>query len=356
MQIDFETFLSIVNPVLDARMPVLIRGRHGIGKSEVVYQTAKARGLRVVERRASQMTEGDLVGLPSLSEARTRWNPPDWFKVACEEPVMVFLDEIDRATIEVRQGIFEMTDSRKLNGFHLHPDTLIMAAVNGGEDGAMYQVGEMDPAELDRWTTFDLSPTVEDWINWGKQDNNIHPVVLDFINQNREHLEHKGDFEPNKKYPSRRSWKRYNDVLCNASMLDNEWEHKVRILALGFLGDEAAIAFSDFYQKYDRQVTPDDILNHGKHDLVKDFGLVEHVALIDKFDTMGLLKKKLAKKQIQNLGKYIMMCPSEAAMKLWTAMGAGPRENTMKLHAVEVDGETVHRYFAKIAGAGKGDS
>ena len=61
-------------------------------------------------------------------------------------------DEVDRATMEVRQGIFELCDSRKIAGQTLHPDTLIFAAVNGGEHGAQYQVGEMDPAELDRYT------------------------------------------------------------------------------------------------------------------------------------------------------------------------------------------------------------
>ena len=65
MAFDFATFLSTVPPVLDAKLPVLVRGRHGVGKSEVVYQIAKDRGLPVVERRASQMTEGDLLGMPS---------------------------------------------------------------------------------------------------------------------------------------------------------------------------------------------------------------------------------------------------------------------------------------------------
>ena len=133
MSVDFKTFVSLAPSVSAARLPVLLRGRHGIGKSQVVYQLAAAAGLPVVERRASQMTEGDLVGLPSVEGNRTSFNPPDWFKQACEEPVCLFLDEVDRATMEVRQGIFELTDSRKLNGWHLHPETLIMAAVNGGD-------------------------------------------------------------------------------------------------------------------------------------------------------------------------------------------------------------------------------
>ena len=76
MSIDFKTFNHVVKFVLDIKKPVLLRGRHGIGKSEVVHQIAEKLGLPVVERRASQMTEGDLVGLPSISNDRTSFNPP----------------------------------------------------------------------------------------------------------------------------------------------------------------------------------------------------------------------------------------------------------------------------------------
>ena len=119
-----------------------------------------------------------MVGLPSIEGNRTSFNPPDWFKQACEEPVCLFLDEVDRATLEVRQGIFELTDSRKLNGHNLHPDTIIFAAVNGGEHGENYQVNEMDPAELDRWSVWDIEPTVEDWLAWGKEECGLPDLGL----------------------------------------------------------------------------------------------------------------------------------------------------------------------------------
>ena len=164
MAVDFKTFLSVVPHIIDARFPILTRGRHGIGKSTVVYQIAKQRGLPVVERRASQMTEGDLLGLPKVEGDVTTWLAPEWLHTACQKPVVLFLDEVDRATMEVRQGIFELCDSRKIAGYELHPDTVIFAAVNGGQHGAQYQVGEMDPAELDRYTVFDLEPSVEDWL------------------------------------------------------------------------------------------------------------------------------------------------------------------------------------------------
>ena len=37
MAVDFATFSQIVHHVTNVRKPVLLRGRHGIGKSTVVY-------------------------------------------------------------------------------------------------------------------------------------------------------------------------------------------------------------------------------------------------------------------------------------------------------------------------------
>ena len=94
MSVDFATFTKVAPYVTAVKKPVLLRGRHGIGKSCVVYQTAAGLNLPVVERRASQMTEGDLVGLPVIDGECTRFNPPDWFHQACNEPVVLFLAEV----------------------------------------------------------------------------------------------------------------------------------------------------------------------------------------------------------------------------------------------------------------------
>jgi len=346
MAVDFATFSQIVNHVTAVRKPVLLRGRHGIGKSTVVYQFADKNNLEVVERRASQMTEGDLVGLPTIEDNSTTFNPPDWFKAACDRPVVLFLDEVDRATLEVRQGIFELTDSRKLNGHNLHPDTLVFAAVNGGEHGSQYQVGEMDPAELDRWTVFDIDPTVEDWLSWAS-DADISPEIWNFINQNRTHLEHTDDYEPNKVYPSRRSWERLDQCLTQAGLLE-EASPALYTLTSAFVGFEAAVAFNDYVQNYDRQVTTEDILVKGDFSKVADFGINDHTAIIDKFEAEGTFKDELDQDLIDNLARYFVMLPSEVAMKLWTVMGKGEVNNTVKLHKTDIDGESVSKHFVRI--------
>ena len=332
MAVDFKTFRTVAPHVIAVRKPVLLRGRHGVGKSEVVYQVANDLGLPVVERRASQMTEGDLIGLPKTDGDVTSFCPPDWFQEACDNAVVLFFDEVDRAVTEVRQGLFELTDSRKLFGKRIHPDTVIIAAVNGGEHGSQYQVGEMDPAELDRWTVFDVEPTVEDWLDWAK--SHVDGIIWDFVNQNRSHLEHAEDYEPNKVYPSRRSWKRLNDCLSSAGFLtsDNMDSSNIYHLSSAFVGMEAAVAFNDFAQNYERQVTVEMILDDGKVSKTSDFGINEHCALIEKMEASDTFKQELMADQILNLANYFVTLPSEAAMKLWTVLGKGDNSNVIGLH------------------------
>ena len=352
MAVDFKTFNAVAPLVANVRKPILLRGRHGVGKSCVVYQTAAAMGLTVVERRASQMTEGDLVGLPVIAGNTTTFNPPDWFKQACDEPVVLFLDEVDRATTEVRQGIFELTDSRKLNGHALHEGTLVFAAVNGGEHGEQYRVGEMDPAELDRWTVFDVEPTVEDWLGWAKE--NVHEVVWDFINQNHNHLEHKGDFEPNKVYPSRRSWDRFNECAVAAGLLTEEGRQPglgtLYELGCAFVGFEAAVSFRDFAEKYESQVTWQQVVVEGEIEKTAQFGINDHSALVEKMEAAGVFTNQLPADQIGNVAAYFLTLPSEVAMKLWTVMGNGELQNTIALHQTEgVSGYIVELLTGKEA-------
>ena len=346
MALDFQTFVSVAPHVLAVKKPLMLRGRHGIGKSELVYQIGHDMGLPVVERRASQMTEGDLVGLPKTDGDITSFCAPDWLADACSRPVLLFLDEVDRAIPEVRQGIFELTDSRKIFGNYLHEDTVVVAAVNGGEHGSQYQVGEMDPAELDRWTVFDVEPSVEDWLAWAK--TNTVDIVWDFINQNRSHLEHSDDFEPNKVYPSRRSWKRLNDCLVAADMVQ---AHKPAMfhLACGFVGFEAGVAFNDFVKNYERQVTPEMIINDGKVNKTEDFNINDHCALIEKMDSSDVFKTELTEQQCINLANYFVSLPSEAVMKLWQALGKGATSNVTAFHKTKADnGETVSGKLVKI--------
>jgi hypothetical protein len=264
---DIKTFRNIVSS-LPADISVLLRGPTGIGKSHLFHQIAgdievdDLKGLPVIDRRLSQMTEGDIIGLPQLVDGVTRFCPVDWIVKACHEPVVLFLDEINRATPEVMQCAFQLVLDRELNGNRLHPETRIYCAINASSD---YQVNEIDPALLRRFWTVDLEPTKADWIKWAGE-NDIDPVVIDFIKDNEAHLRHIGAMEPGKVYPNPASWERLSKASTYAGLAPTEHTGKstpagLYGLCMGFVGVEAAIAFTDYVKSIESQISAEEVLN-----------------------------------------------------------------------------------------------
>ena len=124
-------------------------------------------------------------------------------------------------------------------------------------------------------------------------------------------------------------------------------------LSVSFVGFEAAVAFNDFAANYDRQVTVEQLLRGEREETLAGFGLNEHCALIEKCEAKDLFKQELSKEQLENLGKYFLMLPSEAAMKLWDAVACkdGVQSNVINFHKTEVDGVEVGNHLAAILGS-----
>ena len=209
--------------------------------------------------------------------------------------------------------------------------------------------------ELDRWTVFDVEPTVSDWLSWSK--GKVDGLVWDFINQNHAHLEHvpdAGGYEPNKVYPSRRSWVRFSDTVDNACLLAEPKQNLASIynLACSFVGFEAAVAFRDFVEKYEKQVTVQDILDDGKVELTADWGINDHAAMIEKMEASEALKPALTDEQVQNLTNYFVTLPSEVAMKLFATIGQNAdNSNVIALHgATASTGKKVLDFIVEIVG------
>ena len=211
---DINTFVQVISK-LPPQIAVLAKGPTGIGKSHIVHQIGDRLDMEVIDRRLSQMTEGDIIGLPELVDGVTRFAPIDWFVRACNEPVILFFDELNRATIEVQQCAFQIVLDRELNGHKLHPETRVYAAVN---EGSEYQVTEMDPALLRRFFVSTLEPTVQDWLTWARKTKRIDPLMMSFIEKYPARLRHTGQIEPGKVYPNPASWDRLNTSLLYANM------------------------------------------------------------------------------------------------------------------------------------------
>lgn len=357
------SFLKIA-PKLPASTSVLLKGPHGIGKSQLGRQVAALvrKELRqreefknvvfpVIDRRLSQVTEGDIIGLPSTDGEVTRFNPPDWYKKACQEPCWLFLDEINRATPEVMQAAFQIVLDRELNGWKLHPETRVMSAINAG---ASYTVNEVDPALLDRFWCVELNATKKDWATWAKNKPtegdvehahmqfNVLPVIVDFINNEEKWLDPAKNADPSVVEPSRRSWDRMSLALFAAGLYENPEDPDFYSLCGGFVGLEATIAFVAFAKTQDNRVSGKDVLEDFEKVKAKidRLGPEKQNIVIDKVSEYVLANvKALNEKQGKNLKAFSESLGGEHRLTLWSKLTA---EGTNRVELAR----TVHKYMA----------
>jgi len=324
-----RTFLKVA-PILPKTTSVLLRGGHGIGKSQVVRQVADiiasnegVKNFEVIDRRLSQMSEGDMIGLPSTDGEVTRFNPPEWYKLACDKPVCLFLDELNRATPEVMQAAFQIVLDRELNGWKLHKDTRVFAAIN---TGGTYTVNEMDPALLDRFWAVDLTPDIQDWLTWAKESKTVHENVVTFISGNEKWLDPPKSGDPGAVSPSRRSWERLSNALCLAGVIETPDDPMFYPLCLGYVGTEATIAFHGYVKTIDAQVT-------GK-EIIEEYGKVKK-----KIEKLGQEKLNIAIEKVAdyvtknlttlndvqgaNLKAFMDNLPAELRVSAWSKLTAG---------------------------------
>ena len=98
---------------------IMLSGKHGIGKSKIITDHFSAKGQKVVTLFLGQMSDpGDLIGLPNKDEktGKTVFMPPYWFPTD-NQPVVLFLDELNRARPEILQTIMDLALNRKGSDF-----------------------------------------------------------------------------------------------------------------------------------------------------------------------------------------------------------------------------------------------
>ena len=194
---------------------IMLAGKHGIGKSEIITNFFASKGMKVVSLFLGQMSDpGDLIGLQKTSAdgQSTEFLPPYWFPKD-NVPVVLFLDELNRARQEVLQTIMDLALNRTLAGRKLPAGSRVISAVNTGEQ---YQLTELDPALVSRFNLYDFRPTAKDWLDWAKEKG-LDERVVSFLFKNPVYLDSDGDAEKDfpalDKTPDRRGWEKVARIL-----------------------------------------------------------------------------------------------------------------------------------------------
>ena len=136
---------------------VLLRGRHGVGKTARVLKAWEDNGLKYQYFSASTMDPWvDFIGVP---KERTDENGNSYLDLVRpknfqnDEVEAIFLDEFNRSSKKVRNAVMELIQFKSINGKKFKNLKIIWAAINPDEDDeiAKYDVEALDPAQMDRF-------------------------------------------------------------------------------------------------------------------------------------------------------------------------------------------------------------
>jgi len=290
---------------------IMLVGKHGIGKSEILTSYFNSKGMKVVTLFLGQMADpGDIIGIPSKVEqidangkatSRTDFTPPYWFPQD-GKPIVLFLDELNRARPEILQTVMDLTLNRKLAGKALPKGSYVISAVNDGDE---YQLTDLDPALVSRFNIYEFKPTVEEWLNWAVSEH-LDDRVVDFIQDNPTWLDgNNREYKGLDKTADRRAWKHVSDVIHKVDTITDI--HK-RIIA-GIVGVGAAAAFIQSALQHNAITGKDLLLKYDKTiKTVEKYQLHEFAILnesVFRFLENAELKKNEKKTVAENLGKYI---------------------------------------------------
>lgn len=183
--------------------PMSIVGRPGIGKSSIVYQVAEAPKVpyAMYDFNLSDKDRGDVGGLPTVVDVEVTTSAKGARQVKggagsvkrlefliasgllpfdTDEKSFLFLDELDRAPVEVQNMAQRIILDRRINGHTLSPNCRIFAAMNGRSD---VYTNDLSDALRNRMCFLEVETdsqgALDSWLNWADA-HDISPMLQGF--------------------------------------------------------------------------------------------------------------------------------------------------------------------------------
>lgn len=250
--------LNTLAAAIGARLPVLITGAPGIGKSDIVAQAAEAAGADVILSHPAVADPTDAKGLPWIAEGAQEATFLPFGELAramrAERPTVWFLDDLGQAPASVQASFMQLLLARRVNGHTLPDCVTFLAATNRRTDRAGVS-GILEPVKSRFASIIELEPDISDWCAWALGAGHIPPELIAFLRFRPELL---SAFDPSadlRNSPSPRTWSNA------ARLLALGLPKAERLEALqGAVGDGAALEFLAFLDMFAQLPSIDGIL------------------------------------------------------------------------------------------------
>lgn len=233
---------------------LLIKGKPGIGKSDIVGQATDACAADMVLMHPAISDPTDYKGMPAICQggAEAHFLPfGDLSRlVKATKTTVAFLDDIGQAAPAVQAALMQLVLARSVNGTRISDHVVFVGATN--DTTHMSGVSGMIEPLKSRWDSIvELEASIDDWSNWAL-DNALPPELVAFLRFRPALL---SDFKPTKELrnsPSPRGWASVGRWMASG-LRDLE-------VFTGAVGEGAAVEFVSFLDMYANLPSLDAIL------------------------------------------------------------------------------------------------
>ncbi|MFZ2908717.1 MAG: ATP-binding protein [Candidatus Desulfobacillus denitrificans] len=236
---------NLVGRYIDARIPVLLTGAPGVGKSSIVEQAAKAAGYDVILSHPVVADPTDAKGLPwpgKDGESATFLPFGDLARaIKATTPTVWFLDDLGQASPAVQASFMQLLLARKVNGHALPGCVTFVAATNRRSDRAGVS-GILSPVISRFGAVVGVETSVDDWCEWALVAD-VPPELISFIRfrPNLLHLQDTKKADDMENFPCPRTWEYAGKAIQLGLAEDLEFA-----AFAGAVGEGAAIELRGF--------------------------------------------------------------------------------------------------------------
>lgn len=169
MQLSPSQLTQLLARTIEARMPVLVTGPPGVGKSDIVNQATEAAEADLILSHPAVADPTEAKGIPwALKGAKEATFLPFGDLAAAlraERPTVWFLDDLGQATPAVQASFMQLLLARRVNDHKLPECVTFVAATNRRTDRAGVS-GILEPVKSRFTTIVELMPSIDDWSTW----------------------------------------------------------------------------------------------------------------------------------------------------------------------------------------------
>ena len=254
---------EVLGKFLEKRIPILITGTPGSGKTSIVQQVAKEKRYDCFISHPSIQSPTDYRGFPvyNVNDDRAVFKPYETLEklVTTDRPTLFFLDDFGQALPSVQAAVQNLLSSRQVGDHKISDDVVFVLATNDRGQGAHVN-GVLSTIKNRCGTIVELKTDPDDWLNWATQ-NNIRPEVTGFIRLRPDLLSKFEVTNELRNFPSPRSVAKISDDLDMDFSSDN-----VRFAVIaGSVGAGFAYEFESWLSLYKSMITPQAILRDPKN-------------------------------------------------------------------------------------------